>query len=467
MTDVYLDSPPLTDEQRAVVEQPWSARVLVTAGAGAGKTHTLVRRLDALCGHEDPEEALEAAEILVLTFSRAAARELRERISRHGERAQRVRARTFDAWAYEVLLLAHPDGEWGAVGFDERIDAMLAAGGPVDLVQALALPVPSLTICELLGVPYGDHAQFEEWSAALMNHDLSPEEYGAAVQALDMYLDELVTLKETEPGDDLISRFLEKNRAEQAADHLDVVTMARMMLVGGHETTANMIALGVLALLEHPDHLAELRSDDTLLPNAIEELLRVFSISDSGTARVAVEDIEVGGVTIRAGEGILALNNAADHDETAAVLAVCAQHAIAVVPFGGGTSVVGGVEPARGPHPAAISLDLARLTGLQALDARSQFATFAAGTLGPEVERLLLCSDGVTGMIDDAQIAEILSREGDAQDAADRLVAAAVEAGGRDNATAVVVDVDAVGADADGAADQPTGGDDEAAQEGP
>lgn len=85
----------------------------------------------------------------------------------------------------------------------------------------------------------------------------------------------------------------------------------------------------------------------------------------------------------------------------------------------------------------------------------------------PEVERLLLCSDGVTGMIDDAQIAEILSREGDAQDAADRLVAAAVEAGGRDNATAVVVDVDAVEEGADGAADQPAGRDNGAAQEDP
>jgi hypothetical protein len=127
VTDVYLDSPPLTDEQRAVVEQPWDARVLVTAGAGAGKTHTLVRRLDALCGNEDAEEALQAAEILVLTFSRAAARELRERISRDGERAHRVRARTFDAWAYEVLLQAHPDGEWGAVGFDERIAAATRA----------------------------------------------------------------------------------------------------------------------------------------------------------------------------------------------------------------------------------------------------------------------------------------------------------------------------------------------------
>ncbi|MGD1217511.1 UvrD-helicase domain-containing protein [Streptomyces krungchingensis] len=123
MTDAYLDSPPLTDEQRAVVDQPWDARVLVTAGAGAGKTHTLVRRLDSLCGHEDPEESLDAAEILVLTFSRAAARELRERIARHGEHGRRVRAQTFDAWAYAVLDRAHPDGDWTAAGFEERIAA--------------------------------------------------------------------------------------------------------------------------------------------------------------------------------------------------------------------------------------------------------------------------------------------------------------------------------------------------------
>ena len=127
MTDAYLDSPSLTEEQRAVVEQPWGARVLVTAGAGAGKTHTLVRRLDALCGHENPEEALEASEILVLTFSRAAARELRERISRHGDRARRVRAQTFDAWAYGVLSRMHPDGDWRGGGFDERITAAAEA----------------------------------------------------------------------------------------------------------------------------------------------------------------------------------------------------------------------------------------------------------------------------------------------------------------------------------------------------
>ncbi|MEU0060670.1 UvrD-helicase domain-containing protein [Streptomyces sp. NPDC006334] len=149
MTDVHLDSPPLTDEQRAVVDQPWDARVLVTAGAGAGKTHTLVRRLDALCGQEDPEEALEATEILVLTFSRAAARELRERISRHGERAHRVRARTFDAWAYEVLLQAHPDGEWGAVGFDERIAAATRAIEKGALEVGDAVPPAHVVIDEV------------------------------------------------------------------------------------------------------------------------------------------------------------------------------------------------------------------------------------------------------------------------------------------------------------------------------
>ncbi|MFJ3496443.1 UvrD-helicase domain-containing protein [Streptomyces sp. NPDC086091] len=155
MSDAYLDSPPLTDEQRAVVEQPWDARVLVTAGAGAGKTHTLVRRLDALCGHEDPDEALEATEILVLTFSRAAARELRERIARHGERAHRVRAQTFDAWAYGVLVQASPDGEWGAIGFDERVEAATRAVERGALEAGDAVPPAHVVIDEvqdLLGV---------------------------------------------------------------------------------------------------------------------------------------------------------------------------------------------------------------------------------------------------------------------------------------------------------------------------
>ncbi|WP_330452354.1 MULTISPECIES: UvrD-helicase domain-containing protein [unclassified Streptomyces] len=119
MTDAYLDSPPLTAEQRAVVEQPWDTRLLVTAGAGSGKTHTLVRRLDALMS--DEEEALEAREILVLSFSRAAVRELRERIALHAREARRVRVQTFDSWAYAVLRGEQPDRDWSTLRFDERI----------------------------------------------------------------------------------------------------------------------------------------------------------------------------------------------------------------------------------------------------------------------------------------------------------------------------------------------------------
>lgn len=127
MTLSPADGPALTAEQQAVVDQPWDARLLVTAGAGTGKTHTLVRRMDALIGRTDPDEALEASELLVLSFSRAAVRELRDRISRHGEHARRVRVQTFDSWAYSLLLQAYPDGEWSALSFAERIRAATEA----------------------------------------------------------------------------------------------------------------------------------------------------------------------------------------------------------------------------------------------------------------------------------------------------------------------------------------------------
>ncbi|MFI8856878.1 UvrD-helicase domain-containing protein [Streptomyces prasinus] len=161
MTDVYLDSPPLTAEQRTVVEQPWDARVLVTAGAGAGKTHTLVRRLDALCGHEDPEEALEATDILVLTFSRAAARELRERITRHGDRARRVRAQTFDAWAYGVLVQAYPDRDWATTSFDERIKAAAEAVEEGSLEAGDSVPPSHVVIDEVQDL-LGDRRELVE-----------------------------------------------------------------------------------------------------------------------------------------------------------------------------------------------------------------------------------------------------------------------------------------------------------------
>lgn len=199
---------------------------------------------------------------------------------------------------------------------DRRIDVMIQSGSPADLVATVAMPVPSLVICEMLGVPYTDHARFETWSAQTMSRDISEGERGLAHHNLDVYVDQLVTDKESEPGDDLISRLIARNREEPAVEHSDIASMSRLLLIAGHETTANMISLAVLTLLDRPDLREALVADHELVPRAVEELLRYWSISDSGTARVAMSDIEIGGATITAGEGILPLNNAANHDES-------------------------------------------------------------------------------------------------------------------------------------------------------
>lgn len=123
MTVASLVEHRLTPAQQAVVDQPWDARVLVTAGAGAGKTHTLVRRLDVLVEREE----LEAGEILVLSFSRAAVRELTERIERHAAAAQRIRVQTFDGWAAGLLKRAYPDVDWETYTYDGRIEAATEA----------------------------------------------------------------------------------------------------------------------------------------------------------------------------------------------------------------------------------------------------------------------------------------------------------------------------------------------------
>ncbi|MFI7038603.1 UvrD-helicase domain-containing protein [Microbispora rosea] len=118
MSDAYNGTPTLTAEQRAVVEQPASAMTLVTAQAGAGKTHTLVRRLDRLVAEED----LTAGEILVLTFSRAAVRELKSRLAKYGDAARHVRAQTFDSWALDLLMRVDAQGSWLEKSFDARIE---------------------------------------------------------------------------------------------------------------------------------------------------------------------------------------------------------------------------------------------------------------------------------------------------------------------------------------------------------
>ncbi|MGW2824355.1 cytochrome P450 [Streptomyces sp. NPDC001443] len=194
---------------------------------------------------------------------------------------------------------------------DEAIDAMLAGPAETDLVEALSLPVPSKVISELLGVPYADHDFFQENSADFSRADTTQEEKGAAVGRLKAYISDLVDKKIASPTDDLLGRQL-----AAGADPADVKSMGFLLLIAGHETTANMISLSVATLLDEREHLAALRDDPDITVGAVEELLRYFTIAEVGAARLATEDVEIGGVTIRAGQGVLGLTNTANRDAT-------------------------------------------------------------------------------------------------------------------------------------------------------
>jgi cytochrome P450 len=201
---------------------------------------------------------------------------------------------------------------------DGLIDDLLAGPKPVDLVEAFALPVPSLVICELLGVPYRDHDFFQANSRNLISRTVTAEERGAAHAALTGYLDDLLGKKIAEPGDDLLTRLTQQiDKGELTREQ--AASMGVLLLLAGHETTANMIALGTLALLEHPDQLALLRDcdDPKLVAGAVEELLRYLNITHNGRRRVALADIEIGGRVIRAGEGIILANDVGNRDPEA------------------------------------------------------------------------------------------------------------------------------------------------------
>jgi cytochrome P450 len=189
---------------------------------------------------------------------------------------------------------------------DGLIDDLLAGPKPTDLVQNFAYVVPSLVICELLGVPYSDHSFFVE------NGTLSDKE---ADQRLLDYMDRLIDEKLDSPGDGLVSEIAMRVRAGELTRQ-GAAQMAVVLLIAGHDTTANMIALGTLALLQHPDQLAILRqtSDQAAIAGAVEEMLRYLSVVHVGQPRAALADIAVGSHVIRADDGVLLPAEIANRD---------------------------------------------------------------------------------------------------------------------------------------------------------
>ncbi|MGE2732949.1 cytochrome P450 [Mycolicibacterium vaccae] len=189
---------------------------------------------------------------------------------------------------------------------NECIDEILAGPQPADMVAKLALPVPTRVISDMLGVPYEDHEFFQEHANAGLARFAAADAMQKGAMSLHQYLIDLVEEKQKNPAEDAVSDLAERVTAGEISVK-EAAQLGTGLLIAGHETTANMIGIGILALLENPEQAAALRDSDDpkFIANAVEELMRYLSIIQNGQRRVAIEDIDIAGETIKAGEGII------------------------------------------------------------------------------------------------------------------------------------------------------------------
>jgi len=202
---------------------------------------------------------------------------------------------------------------------DDLIDKMLAGPNPNDLNKALSLPLPSLMICALLGVPYEDHEFFQEHAGATNARFKTAEEAAETTRTLRSYISGLIKAKMNDPAEDVLSD-LGARVKEGVLSMEEAAPLGHILLVAGHDTSANMITLGTALLLQNPDQLAGLREhagDPKYVTSAVEELLRYLTIPHLLARRAVVEDIEIEGENLRAGEGIIAALPAANWDPVA------------------------------------------------------------------------------------------------------------------------------------------------------
>lgn len=197
---------------------------------------------------------------------------------------------------------------------DGLLDRMLDAGKPADLVRYFSLPLPSMVVANILGVPEEQYEPFQKYSETIVSSGVTPEEAGAALQGLAGMLDALATVKQSEPADDLISRLVNDYEATGELTRYELVAMASLLLFAGHETTANQISLSVLHLLRNPEQLEAVRTDPAARHRAVDELLRICALMQHDLVRVAKEDMEIGGVHVAKGDGLITSQLAANFD---------------------------------------------------------------------------------------------------------------------------------------------------------
>jgi cytochrome P450 len=201
---------------------------------------------------------------------------------------------------------------------DELVTEMLAKPQPADLVSGLSLPLPIRVICDMLGVPAEDYERFHAWSNSLIGDwGRDADEMTTAMNGIFDYFAGLIKVKREHPTGDLMSALIAARDDDDKLSEDELVRFGTVLLVAGHETTANQISMSLLTLLAHPAELARLRANlDLLLPSATEELMRFTQLRPSGIqlGRVTTEDVQLGGVTIPAGEMVLPFFQAANRD---------------------------------------------------------------------------------------------------------------------------------------------------------
>ncbi|MFC8225125.1 cytochrome P450 [Streptomyces sp. NPDC057287] len=195
---------------------------------------------------------------------------------------------------------------------DELLDRW-PADGPVDLVADLAVPLPVMVICEMLGVPEGDRSQVQHWSAELFAAG-EPARGDAASYAVAEYMTGLIASKRSRPGDSLLDRLIAAHDGQDRLSEEELVSLAVLLLVAGHETTTNFLGNAALALLQHPTELERLRSNPEAIPQALDELLRFDAPVSTSTFRFTTEAITLGGTDIPAGVPVLVALGAANRD---------------------------------------------------------------------------------------------------------------------------------------------------------
>ncbi|MCU1629999.1 MAG: cytochrome [Pseudonocardia sp.] len=226
----------------------------------------------------------------------------------------RLRKLVNRAFTVRSISRMRPRIEAIAHALADDMEARATAGdGSVDLLDTFAFPLPMTVICELLGVPDGERDAFRRWSNTLLSAGTA-QERGAAGAAMAEFLARLVADKATNPGDDMLSAIVQATDDADRLSPREATSMAFLLLVAGHETTVNLIGNGVLALLTHPEQLAELRADPGLTPAAVEEFLRFDGPVNLATLRYTTEPVAISGTEIPAGEVVMVALTAADRD---------------------------------------------------------------------------------------------------------------------------------------------------------